>query len=58
MNLYDISSIDCNKKNKIKIHDLYNNILINKFVHGNKYKNTAKSSAKHVDPQLSYVLKN
>ena len=39
MNLYDISSIDCNKKNKIKIHDLYNNILINKFVHGNKYKN-------------------
>ena len=28
MNLYDNSSIDCNKKNKNKINDLYNNILI------------------------------
>ena len=35
MNLYDNSSINCNKKN-----DLYNNIVLNKFVHGNKYKNT------------------
>ena len=40
MNIYDNSSIDCNKKIKIKLHDLYNNILINKFVHGNKYKNS------------------
>ena len=38
MNLYDNSSIDCNKKYKNKIHDLYNNIILNKFVHGNKYK--------------------
>ena len=40
MNLYDNSSIDCNKKNKIKIHYLYNKILLNKFVHSNKYKNS------------------
>ena len=40
MNLYDNSSIDCSKKNKNKIYDLYNNILINKFVHSNKYKNS------------------
>ena len=39
-NLYDNSSIDCNKKKKNKIHDLYNNIVLNKFVHGNKYKNS------------------
>ena len=39
MNLYDNSSIDCNKKNKNKINDLYNNIVLNKFVHSNKYKN-------------------
>ena len=39
MNLYDNSSIDCNKKNKNKIYDLYNNVL-NKFVHSNKYKNS------------------
>ena len=38
MNLYDNSSIDCNKKNKI--YDLYNNIVLNKFVHNNKYKNS------------------
>ena len=38
MNLYDNSSIDCNKKYKNKIHDLYNNIILHKFVHGNKYK--------------------
>ena len=40
MNLYDNSSIDCNKKNKNKIYDLYNNIVLNKFVHNNKYKNS------------------
>ena len=40
MNLYDNSSIDCNKKNKNKMQDLHNNILINKFVHSNKYKNS------------------
>ena len=28
------------KKNKNKIRDLYNNILINKFVQSNKYKNS------------------
>ena len=39
MNLYDNSSIDCNKKKK-KIYDLYNNIVLNKFVHSNKYKNS------------------
>ena len=39
MNLYDNSSIDCNK-NKNKIHDLYNDIVLNKFVHSNKYKNS------------------
>ena len=36
MNLYDNSSIDCNKKNKNKIYDLYNNIVLNKFAHSNK----------------------
>ena len=40
MNLYDNSSIYCNKKNKNKIYDLYNNIVLNKFVHSNKYKNS------------------
>ena len=40
MNLYDNSSIDCNKKNKNKIYDLYNNIVLNKVVHSNKYKNS------------------
>ena len=40
MNLYDNSGIDCNKKNKNKIYDLYNNIVLNKFVHSNKYKNS------------------
>ena len=29
MNLYDNSNIDCNKKNKNKIYDLYNNVVIN-----------------------------
>ena len=38
MNLYDNSSIDCNKKNNI--HYLYNNIVLNKFVHSNKYKSS------------------
>ena len=41
INLYDNSNIDCNQKNKNKIYDLYNNIILNKFVHGNKYKNSA-----------------
>ena len=39
MNLYDNSGINCNKKNKNKIYDLYNNIVFNKFVHSYKYKN-------------------
>ena len=36
INLYDNSNIDCNKKNRNKIYDLYNNII-----HDNKYKNSA-----------------
>ena len=40
MNLYNNSNIDCNKKNKKKIHDLHDNIVLNKFVHSNKYKNS------------------
>ena len=32
MNLCDNSNIDCNKKNKNKLYDLYNNIVFNKFV--------------------------
>ena len=40
MNLYDNSRIDCNKKNENIIYDLYNNIVFNKFVHSNKYKNS------------------
>ena len=40
MNLYDNSSIDFDKKNKNKIYGLYNNIVLNKFVHSNKYKNS------------------
>ena len=39
MNPYDNSNIDCNKKNKNKIYDFYSNIVLNKFVHSNKYKN-------------------
>ena len=39
MNLYDNSNIDCNKKNKNPLYDLYNNVIRNKFVHSNKYKN-------------------
>ena len=38
MNLYDNSTIKCNTKNK-KIYDLYN-IVLNKFIHSNKYKNS------------------
>ena len=38
INLYDNSNIDCNKN---KVYNLYNNIILNKFVHGNKYKNSA-----------------
>ena len=41
MNLYDNSGIDCNKKKYENIiYDLYNNIVFNKFVHSNKYKNS------------------
>ena len=40
MNLYDNSNIDCNKKNKNKICDLFDNIALNKFVHSNKCKNS------------------
>ena len=40
MNLYDNSGINCNKKNKNIIYDLYNNIALNKFVRSNKYKNS------------------
>ena len=39
MNLNDNSTIDCNKKNKNEIYDLCNNIVLDKFVHSNKYKN-------------------
>ena len=35
MNLYDNS-----KKNKNKIYDLYNDIVLNKFVHSNKYQDS------------------
>ena len=37
INLYDNSNTDCNKKNKL--YGLYNNIVLNKFFHSNKYKN-------------------
>ena len=40
MNLYDNSGVNCNKKNKNKIYDLYKNIVLNKFAHSNKYKNS------------------
>ena len=40
MNLYDNSGINCNKQNKNEINDLYYNIVLNKFVHSNKYKNS------------------
>ena len=40
MNLYDNSSINCNKKNKNKIYDLYNNIVLSKFAHSHRYKNS------------------
>ena len=40
MNLYDNTSIDCTKKKINKIYDLYNNIVLNKFVHNNIYKNS------------------
>ena len=35
-NLYDNSNINCNKKNKNKLYDLYNSIILNKFVHSDK----------------------
>ena len=37
INLYHNNHIDCNKKNKNKLYDLYSIIL--KCFHGNKYKN-------------------
>ena len=39
MNLYDNSNIDCNKKNKNKLYDVYNNVIHDKFFHSSKYKN-------------------
>ena len=36
MSLYDNSNIDCNKKNRNKLYDSYNNIVLNKFVHCNR----------------------
>ena len=33
INLYYNSSIDCNERNKNKLYDLYNTILLNKFVY-------------------------
>ena len=39
MNFYDNSGIDCKKIYIYIIYDLYNNIVLNKFVHSNKYKN-------------------
>ena len=56
MNLYNNSSIDCNKKNKNKIYDLYNNIVLNKFFHSNKYKNRVILLLIHV--RSSVVLDN
>ena len=35
MNLYDKSNMDCNKKNRNELYDLYNNIALNKFAHSN-----------------------
>ena len=35
MNLYDNSDIDCNEKNKNKLYDLHNNVILNKFVTNN-----------------------
>ena len=40
MNFYDNSNIDWNKKIRNKLYDLYDNIVLNKFVHSNKYKNS------------------
>ena len=42
MKLYDNSGIDCKNKNKNKIYDLYNNIVLHKVVHSNKYKNSTR----------------
>ena len=57
MNLYDNSNIDCNKKNKNKLYDLYNNIVLNKFVHSNKYKkNFLFSNYKRVQIRSSLLL--
>ena len=64
MNLYDNSNIDCNKKNKNKLYDLYNNIFLDKFVHSNKYKNNFslviinRSSLLLIHVRSSVVLDN
>ena len=59
INICDNSSIDCNKKNKNKIYDLYNNII-----NSNRYKNDATiyledhfiTNTHHVD-RLLYLLR-
>ena len=61
INLYDNSNIDCNKKNKNKLYDLYNNIVLNKFVHSNRYKNNflfGLSSLLLIHVRSSVVLDN
>ena len=40
INLYDNGNINCNKRNRNKLYNLYNDIVLNKFVHSNKYKNS------------------
>ena len=35
INLYDNSNINCNKKNKNKLYDLYNNVILHKFITNN-----------------------
>ena len=39
ISLYDNSNTDYNEKNRNKLYDLYNNIVLNKFIHSSKYKN-------------------
>ena len=64
INLYDNSNIDCNKKNKNKLYDLYNNIVLNKIVHSNKCKNNFlfgiinRSSLLLIHVRSSVVLEN
>ena len=40
INLYDNININGNKKNRNKLYNLYNDIVLNKFVNSNKYKNS------------------